>query len=114
MGMITDMSPSSTYNSLKDGVRALSGLPDGALHLIAGLGTYLVANALIRRPHSPLPLLMVLATEGVNELSDRLIHGSWRLENTMYDVVMTVALPLTIYLKGALVDPRRILGSEPR
>jgi hypothetical protein len=111
MGMITGMSPSSTYNNIKDGVRALSGLPDGALHLIAGLATYLVADALIRRPRSPLPLLLVLATEGVNELSDRLIHGSWRLENTMYDVVMTVTLPLIVYFKGALVGHRRFLGS---
>src|SRR5882757_1689781 len=107
--MSTDMGASSTYNSIKDGVRALLGLPDAALHLIAGLSVYCVADALIRRPRSPLPLLLVLAIEGANELSDRLIHGSWRLENTMSDILMTAALPLAIYLQRTLSNPGRFL-----
>jgi hypothetical protein len=72
--------------------------PDKFAHTFAGLGIWLAAGLLLRKPlRSPWPLLAVIAFEVGNEVIDRLAHGSWRLPDTTRDLAATWFWPFVLF-----------------
>lgn len=87
------------FHNLKDGLLRLTGLSPEQLHIHLGLAIFLLAALLTKRGlGSRLPILIVVAAEVINEMLDRLLHGSWRLTNTGPDLANSLVWPLAIYL----------------
>lgn len=71
--------------------------PDKFAHTYAGLGIWLMAALLSRKPlHSLWTLMPVVAFELANEAIDRLAHGSWRMSDTLRDVAATWFWPFVL------------------
>lgn len=96
-----------------------TGLSRDALHLLAGLGAYLVLTALLPRRVSPfLPWFLILVAGLANEFADYLDEtwpGQWR--ESLKDMVTTLALPtllilLARYAPTMLVRPRPVHGLD--
>ena len=92
-----------------------TGLSRDALHLIAGLGAYLILTALLPRRVSPaIPWFVILLAGLANEWADYLYEtwpGQWR--ESLKDMVTTLALPSLLILFGRfapdlLVRPRPV------
>ena len=76
-----------------------TGLPDTILHVHAGMAVLLVARLVTGRSLGTLiPLSVVVAAEGANELLDRIHYGSWRWSDTLGDVANTLFWPIVICL----------------
>lgn len=80
-----------------------SGVHMDALHVIAGVVLLLLFALLLRRSVArPLPLLLVLALEIVNEANDFRVEiwpdPGMQFGEAAKDVVLTMALPLLIFL----------------
>ena len=74
-----------------------TGLPDAMLHLHAGMVILLIARIVTGRSlGSFVPLSIVAAAEGANELLDRLSFGAWRWPDTLGDVANTLLWPTVI------------------
>ncbi|RVU06880.1 hypothetical protein EOE18_02650 [Novosphingobium umbonatum] len=72
--------------------------PDKFLHTYFGLAIWLGAALILRRPLSSwLPLLVLLAFEGANELVDFLHAVGWTLRSTCWDLVATFLWPVVIF-----------------
>ena len=91
-----------------------TGLSRDALHLLAGLGAYLLLTALLPRRVSPaLPWLLILLAGLANEWADYLYEtwpGQWI--ESLKDMATTLALPSLLIPLGRfaphlLVRPRR-------
>lgn len=80
-----------------------TGFSMDALHVIAGVVLQLAAAAIFRSSLArPLPLLVVLALELLNEAYDLRVE-KWPLPGMQYgegakDIVMTMLLPLLLFL----------------
>ena len=76
-----------------------TGLPDTIIHVHAGLAVLLVARLVTGRSLGTLiPLSVVVAAEGANEILDRLHYGSWRWSDTLGDIANTLFWPVIICL----------------
>ncbi|MEO6582372.1 MAG: hypothetical protein ABIN68_06155, partial [Sphingomicrobium sp.] len=80
-----------------------SGFSMDSLHVIAGVVAQLALALLFRTSVArPLPLLLVLALELVNEASDFRVERwpqlGMQLGESANDVILTMALPLLIFL----------------
>ena len=74
-----------------------SGAPDSLLHVHAGLVVLFLARLVTRRSlATPIPFLVVVAAEFANEIMDRLSFGSWRLQDTGFDIVNTLFWPFVL------------------
>lgn len=72
--------------------------PDKFAHTYAGLGIWLVAALLSRKPlYSFWTLLPVIGLELVNEGIDRLAHGSWQWHDTLGDMAATWFWPCVLF-----------------
>lgn len=97
------------YRSMIETLAITTGMPDQMLHVYAGLGLFMLGHLVTRRS---LPALMlVVLTEGGNEVMDRLYFGSWRWDDTLPDIVQTLFWPLMLALFLRVVRfraPRRV------
>lgn len=91
--------------------------PDKFVHTYAGLGIWLLAALVSRRPlHSPWTLVPLVALELANETIDRLAHGSWHWPDTLGDVAATWFWPFVLCACLRLfpsLSGRRPKGSAP-
>ena len=83
-----------------------TGASDSLLHVHAGLAVLLLARLVTRRSlATPVPFLVVCAAAFANEIMDRLTFGSWRVEDTSFDVLNTLFWPFVLMvglrLRGA-------------
>jgi hypothetical protein len=93
------------YAALKSAIADDTGLANTILHIHGGLAILMIARLALRRSlGSFLPFWVVVAMELLNELVDRINHGSWRWPDTTSDLVNTLFWPLAISL-GVLLRP---------
>lgn len=71
---------------------------DKIVHTYVGLAIWLGAAVLFRRPlSSRLPLLMVIAAEGLNELYDLFFRAMWSWKDTRGDMIATWFWPVVLF-----------------
>jgi hypothetical protein len=93
---------------LKIQIEALTGLDRDALHVYAALIGFIAAALVLRRTlASPIPWLLVLAAELVNEAWD--IHSDglveqWEIDGAKHDIWNTMLAP-TLLLLVARIAP---------
>ena len=88
-----------------------TGASDTLLHVHAGLAILFLARILTRRSlATPVPFLIVCAGTLGNELMDYLSYGSWRWDDTLFDIVNTLFWPLMLMIGIRL---RRAREFEP-
>jgi hypothetical protein len=76
-----------------------TGASDSLLHVHAGLVVLFLARIVTRRSlATPVPFLVVCAAEIGNEVMDRLSYGSWRLQDTGFDIVNTLFWPFVLMI----------------
>jgi hypothetical protein len=88
------MSLAATYIQLTDTIAAMSGLSRPMLHVHAGMAIYVLTQLLLgERRGSLVAVSMVVLAELGNETLERIYWGSWRLDDTLSDVVTTLFWP---------------------
>jgi hypothetical protein len=115
------MEHSSTIQTIKLFLVALTGLSKDALHVHVGLGTMLGAAMIFRREfRSYLPWLMVLVAAVCGEMLDMyddLISspGYWQWEMSVHDLVNTLFWPTVVLLvTRSEILARVIQGQETK
>jgi hypothetical protein len=93
----------SWYQAAKLVLVSISGLSRDALHVHVGLGIFMVAALLLRKPlSSTLPLALVflaaLAGEALDLRDDLRTLGYWRWRASLGDIVNTVFWPFVVWL----------------
>jgi hypothetical protein len=87
------------YHRFFDWIGDGTGMVDSLLHVHAGMAVLLLARIVTRRSlATPVPLLVVCLAELMNEVMDRLAFGSWRIADTLSDVVNTLFWPSVLML----------------
>lgn len=87
------------YAFLKHALADDTGFPDTILHIHGGLLILVLARVISRRSLATfIPFAVVVALELLNEVIDRITHGSWRWSDTISDVCNTLFWPLVISL----------------
>jgi hypothetical protein len=90
------MDPITAYKDLTDLVVTVTGLSRPMLHLHAGMTIYVLTQLLLgTRRGSMTALATVLAIELGNEVMNRLYWGSWRWDDTLGDIAITLFWPAT-------------------
>lgn len=97
--------------AVKDIIRAATGVPDAALHVLLGLGVYFLCVLIFRLPlRSWWPLLIVLGLQLINEVSDAIgdlpRRNGIEVRGTILDTAMTLLLPTIIVLVAKLAFMR--------
>ena len=96
---MTPQALAEVYKTFIEWVGDGTGLPDTILHIHAGMIVLLLARVVTGRSlGSFVPLAVVVAAEGFNEVMDRLSYGSWRWADTSLDIVNTLFWPTVICL----------------
>jgi len=102
-------------NNLKILLTDLLHLSRDALHIHVGLGIYVIAILALRRgPASPIPWLIVLGFELINEVLD--LYHEVDISGAIVDVLNTMLWP-TIALAVArhvVTEAKNIVGTLPR
>lgn len=99
------------WESFKDWLSATTGLTHHDWHMLLGLALTLVFTWALRQPlGSWLPLLLVLALELINEISDftRYYVAGWPWEPgpTLVDIALTMTAPLLTTIVVRMTSPR--------
>lgn len=82
------------HKRVKDFIRRAIPVGDDALHIHLGLVTWLLAIWLLRLPPaSAVPVLVVLAVEGLNETLDWVQKGVLEVRHTLIGVANTMIWP---------------------
>ena len=85
------------YRALVTAIGDGTGAPDSLLHVHAGLAILFLARLVTRRSlATPIPFLVVVAAEALNEIMDRITYGSWRVADTSLDIVNTLFWPFVL------------------
>lgn len=89
------------WETVKERIVSTLHLTEPVLHVLAGLGIYLVATPLLRaRVGDWRPLIPVVLAEGANEASDitrYFVSGwPWTSGGTISDILFTLVPPLSI------------------
>lgn len=85
------------YQAAAHAMTDLAG-SDTFAHVHAGLAIYVIVQFVLRtRRASLLALQLVCAAELANECINRLQYGSWRLDDTIVDIVATIFWPFVLY-----------------
>jgi hypothetical protein len=92
----------STAQAIKLVIVSTTGLSKDALHIYVGLGTYLFASQVLRKPfRSLLPLLAVVFIACLGELVDMRDDiaslGYWRWRASLHDIVNTSFWPFVLF-----------------
>lgn len=89
------MAPITAYKDLTDAIALATGFSRPMLHVHAGMAIYVLSQLMLgTRRGSALALATVLAAELGNEVMNRLYWGSWRWDDTLRDIVVTLFWPL--------------------
>ena len=104
------MSAVLAWESFKDWLSESTGLEHHDYHILLGILLTLGLTWLLRRPlGSWLPLLIVLVLELVNEVFDftryYMSDWPWTPWPTLFDIAITMALPLVIVVTARLTAP---------
>lgn len=103
------------YHALIIAIGDGTGASDSLLHVHAGLAILFLARLITRRSlATPLPFLVVVAAEAVNEIMDRLSFGSWRVQDTSLDIVNTLFWPFVLMIGLRWRRPHDIALATPR
>lgn len=93
-------------NNLKIVMTDLLNLSRDALHIHVGLGIYVLAILALRRgPASPLPWLIVLAFELVNEILD--LYHEVDFSGAIVDILNTMLWPTIAFVVATVVARRK-------
>jgi hypothetical protein len=88
------MDLATTYIHLTDSIAAMTGLSRPLLHVHAGMAIYVLTQLLLgERRGSLVAVSMVVLAELANETLERIYWGSWRLDDTLSDIVTTLFWP---------------------
>lgn len=91
------MAADTLHNRAKVWLANTLGLDHATLHVHVGMAIW-VAGVLVAGDIGAVwPLLVVTAAELFNELLDRLREGSWRIADTLADIVNSVFWPLVLF-----------------
>lgn len=89
------------YIAAMESLTRLSGVTHATMHVHIGLAIYLAVQFLLRdRRASYIALLAVLLLELLNEGIERLYYGTWRWEDTLADIALSVFWPAAITALG--------------
>lgn len=89
----------AAYAQFKEQIVAWTSWSDPILHTHVGMLVFVGSAVLLRKPfRSPVPLLVVVLLQALNECLDRINHGSWRWPNTLGDTAFTLFWPVLIFL----------------
>lgn len=84
-------------------------------HLHAGLGIYVAMQMILRtRRASAIALQAVFGAEMVNEILQRAYYGSWRWEDTLGDIALTMLWPTILYAMSRYRRARWTVGWRAR
>lgn len=87
------------YVDLTEAIVRGLGMTHPMVHLQAGLLIYVSVQFLLRtRRASGIALQAVIGAELVNEIMERAFYGSWRWDDTLADIAVTVFWPAMLYL----------------
>lgn len=87
------------YAQLSRMIEKSTGASDSLLHVHGGLAVMFLARILTRRSlASWTPFLFVVAAALLKEGGDRLAHGTWRMPDTLLDIINTISWPLILML----------------
>jgi hypothetical protein len=85
------------YGQLSSAIGDRTGASDSLLHVHGGLVVMFLARVLTRRSlASWTPFLFVFAAALLKEGADRWAHGSWRMPDTLFDIINTIFWPLVL------------------
>lgn len=88
-----------------------TGASDSLLHVHAGLIVLFLARVVTRRSlATPIPFLVVCVVALGNEVMDRLVFGSWRWDDTLFDMINTLFWPLALMIGLRLRGVREVAG----
>lgn len=73
------------------------GLDHATLHVHVGIVIWVAGVAIAGDVGAWWPLLLVVAAELFNEVLDRLRVGSWRVADTLQDIVNSVLWPVVLF-----------------
>lgn len=89
------------YIAAMESLTRLCGATHATMHVHIGLAIYLAVQFLLRdRRASYIALLAVLLLELLNEGIERLYYGTWRWDDTLADIVLSVFWPAAITALG--------------
>lgn len=92
------MDPISAYVDASNAFLAWTGLTHPMAHLHVGMAIYVGVQLILRtRRASAIALQAVYGAEFVNEIVQRAYYGSWRVEDTLGDIALTVFWPTLLY-----------------
>lgn len=81
---------------------------DTLIHVNVGLGIWLLAALIARRPfRDPWLLLPVVIAEGGNEICDYIIHEGWSVADTLHDIFWTLLWPVLIFTVSFVASQRK-------
>ena len=84
----------SNYHDLTEWVKAFTGMPAELLHVHAGMALYTVSQFFLgSRRASWVALSIVFKVELMNEVMNYLFYGSWRWNDTVADIGITLLWP---------------------
>lgn len=89
------------YQSLTEIIETVTGMSRPMLHVHAGMAIYLLAQLFLRnRRGSFLALVLVAEVALFNEVMNRLYYGSWRWDDTLRDLALTLFWPAGCFVVG--------------
>lgn len=74
-----------------------TGLDHATLHVHVGMIIWVAGVAVAGDVGAVWPLALVIAAELVNEVFDRVRVGSWRIVDTIQDIVNSVLWPVVLF-----------------
>lgn len=102
------------WTAIKTVIVEETGLSRDALHLLTGLGAYLILTALLPRRVPPVvPWFLIFAAGLANEWADYLVEtwpGQWR--ESLKDMITTLMLPSLLIFLGRFA-PDLLLRPRP-
>lgn len=101
------MSIAQLYESITKAVGDETGASDSLLHVHAAMAVLLIARILTGRSlATPIPFLIVALAAVLNEVLDRINHGSWRWWDTGLDMLNTLFWPFVLMVGLRVRRPR--------
>lgn len=95
------------YAWIKEAIADDTGFANTILHIHAGMLILLIVRFISRRPlESFIPFAWVLVVALLNEVIDRVNHGTWRWGDTISDIGNTLFWPFVLSL-AILLRPIR-------
>lgn len=91
----------TSYHDLTEVAKAVTGASPNMLHVHVGMAIYLGGQVLLgSRRASWLALFLVVEIELFNEVMNYFFYGSWRWDDTLSDIALTLMWPAMCVLVG--------------